>query len=145
MSKKMTTTIAKALASKVMNNLSIAFNQAVNAEKKSVENSKEWKEVLKLKQNIIKLEKEFEDKKQAFFDSLTNKDFSYSYKGYSNKPNTPEVSVRYNNQGSNITYDSLINDIIIEDYTSNGGESGEELVTRITKTILSSHGIKTTK
>lgn len=145
MSKKMTTTIAKALASKVMNNLSIAFNQAVNAEKKSVENSKEWKEVLKLKQNIIKLEKEFEDKKQAFFDSLTNKDFSYSYKSYSNKHNTPEVSVRYNNQGSNITYDSLINDIIIEDYTSNGGESGEELVTRITKTILSSHGIKTTK
>jgi len=44
-----------------------------------------------------------------------------------------------------IPYDSLINDIIIEDYTSNGGESGEELVTRITKTILSSHGIKTTK
>lgn len=134
MSKKMTTTIAKALAEKVRAKLAEQVSGTDTKIRKTVVASKEWKQYLKIyaeKKAIIEkanaLEKEIKDK---YTTNVAKVDvYTYSNSG-------PELRV-YENQKV-VSIDSIKDTILIEDYLSGGTETAEQMIERITQQLLNS-------
>ena len=122
MSKKMTTTIARALAERVREELKKKTAVLSDQLKKKVEASKEYKEYMKLVKEQIAIESKLKDLRYTI-------ESTYS---------TPIAHVSVYSGGSVSVYDSKTSSvegirdmILIEDYLSAGPETTEELVNRL--------------
>jgi len=122
MSKKLTPTIAKALAEKVRAELIVRHKGSTETLIKKVEASKLYKELIL---SIKKIE-ELEEKKQSLRKEIEEQ-FStkMSDVGVSAYHSTPHVSVNYR---SAFSVDSIKDMILIEDYMSDDTKTPEEFV-----------------
>ena len=122
MSKKLTPTIAKALAEKVRAELLVRHKGSTETLIKKVEASKLYKELIL---SIKKIE-ELEEKKQSLRKEIEEQ-FStkMSDVGVSAYHSTPHVSVNYR---SAFSVDSIKDMILIEDYMSDDTKTPEEFV-----------------
>lgn len=122
MSKKLTPTIAKALAEKVRAELVVRHKGSTETITKKVEASKLYKELLL---SIKKIE-ELEEKKQSLRKEIEEQ-FStkMSDVGVSAYHSEPHVSVNYR---SAFSVDSIKDMILIEDYMSDDTKTPEEFV-----------------
>ena len=122
MSKKLTPTIAKALAEKVRAELIVRHKGSTETLIKKVEASKLYKELIL----TIKKINELEEKKQSLRKEIEEQ-FStkMSDVGVSAYHSTPHVSVNYR---SAFSVDSIKDMILIEDYMSDDTKTPEEFV-----------------
>ena len=122
MSKKLTPTIAKALAEKVRAELIVRHKGSTETLIKKVEASKLYKELIL---SIKKIE-ELEEKKQSLRKEIEeNFSTKMSDVGVSAYHSTPHVSVNYR---SAFSVDSIKDMILIEDYMSDDTKTPEEFV-----------------
>jgi hypothetical protein len=128
--KKLTPTIAKALAEKVRAELVARHKGSSEILITKVESSKLYKELLL---TIAKIE-ELEVKKQVLRKEIEDK-FStkISDVGVSSYHSTPHISVNYH---SAFSVDSIKDMILIEDYMSDDTKTAEEFITYIADKIL---------
>ena len=128
--KKLTPTIAKALAEKVRAELVARHKGSSESLVRKVESSKLYKELLS---TIAKIE-ELETKKQ-----VTRKQIEEQYStkisdvSVSSYHSTPHVSVNYH---STFSVESIKDMILIEDYMSDDTKTAEEFITYIADKIL---------
>ena len=130
--RKLTPTIARALAEKVRAEL-VARN-ATNREAltKKIETSKIYKELCK----VISQQKEIEEKKRELVNQInetfSNKVSDVSISMYSS--DRPNISIR---ETAKASIENIKDMILIEDYLSNGGETTEEIIARIADQLCS--------
>lgn len=125
MSKKLTTTIAKALAEKVRAELIARHKGSTETITKKVEASKLYKELLL---TITKIE-ELEEKKQVLRKEIEeNFSTKMSDVGVSAYHSKPHISVSYR---SAFSVDSIKDLILIEDYMADDAKTPEEFITYI--------------
>ena len=122
MSKKLTPTIAKALAEKVRAELVVRHKGNTEALTKKVESSKLYKELLL----TIKKIDELDEKKQSLRKEIEeNFSTKMSDVGVSAYHSSPHISVNYR---SAFSVDSIKDMILIEDYMSEDAKTPEEFV-----------------
>ena len=122
MSKKLTPTIAKALAEKVRAELVVRHKGSTETITKKVESSKLYKELLL----TIKKIDELDEKKQSLRKEIEeNFSTKMSDVGVSSYHSTPHISVNYR---SAFSVDSIKDMILIEDYMSEDTKTPEEFV-----------------
>jgi len=122
MSKKLTPTIAKALAEKVRAELVVRHKGSTETITKKVESSKLYKELLL----TIKKIDELDEKKQSLRKEIEeNFSTKMSDVGVSAYHSTPHISVNYR---SAFSVDSIKDMILIEDYMSEDTKTPEEFV-----------------
>jgi len=122
MSKKLTPTIAKALAEKVRAELVVRHKGSTETLTKKVESSKLYKELLL----TIKKIDELDEKKQVLRKEIEeNFSTKMSDVGVSSYHSKPHVSVNYR---SAFSVDSIKDMILIEDYMSEETKTPEEFV-----------------
>jgi len=122
MSKKLTPTIAKALAEKVRAELVVRHKGSTETLTKKVESSKLYKELLL----TIKKIDELDEKKQVLRKEIEeNFSTKMSDVGVSSYHSTPHISVNYR---SAFSVDSIKDMILIEDYMSEDAKTPEEFV-----------------
>jgi len=122
MSKKLTPTIAKALAEKVRAELVVRHKGSTETITKKVESSKLYKELLL----TIKKIDELDEKKQSLRKEIEeNFSTKMSDVGVSAYHSTPHISVNYR---SAFSVDSIKDMILIEDYMSENTKTPEEFV-----------------
>ena len=131
--RKLTPTIARALAEKVRAEL-VARN-ATNREAltKKIETSKIYKELCK----VVSQQKEIEEKKRELVNQInetfSNKVSDVSISMYSSD-RIPNISIR---ETAKASIENIKDMILIEDYLSNGGETTEEIIARIADQLCS--------
>lgn len=133
MAKKLTPTIARALAEKVLVELRTKVNGMEDSIKKKIYSSKEWKEYVKLYQERKKISDRIDTLQRVIKDTHTNNVAKVDIYTYSNNP-----EVRIYDNGKNVSLDAIKDTILIEDYMSGGTETAEELINRITTKLLKS-------
>lgn len=122
MSKKLTPTIAKALAEKVRAELVVRHKGNTETLTKKVESSKLYKELLL----TIKKVDELEEKKQSLRKEIEeNFSTKMSDVGVSAYHSSPHISVNYR---SAFSVESIKDMILIEDYMSEDAKTPEEFV-----------------
>ena len=122
MSKKLTPTIAKALAEKVRAESVVRHKGSTETITKKVESSKLYKELLL----TIKKIDELDEKKQSLRKEIEeNFSTKMSDVGVSAYHSTPHISVNYR---SAFSVDSIKDMILIEDYMSENTKTPEEFV-----------------
>jgi len=122
MSKKLTPTIAKALAEKVRAELVVRHKGSTETITKKVESSKLYKELLL----TIKKIDELDEKKQSLRKEIEeNFSTKMSDVGVSSYHSTPHISVNYR---SAFSVESIKDMILIEDYMSEDTKTPEEFV-----------------
>ena len=122
MSKKLTPTIAKALAEKVRAELVVRHKGSTETITKKVESSKLYKELLL----TIKKIDELDEKKQSLRKEIEeNFSTKMSDVGVSAYHSTPHISVNYR---SAFSVESIKDMILIEDYMSEDTKTPEEFV-----------------
>jgi len=128
--KKLTPTIAKALAEKVRAELVARHKGSTEILITKVQSSKLYKELLL---TIVKVN-ELEEKRQLIRKEIEDK-FStkISDVGVSAYHSEPHVSVNYH---SSLSVDSIKDMILIEDYISDDTKTAEEFITYIADKIL---------
>lgn len=132
MSKRLTPTIARALAEKVRAVLVKRNVHTAEALRAKVEASKDYKELAKTMTQIIELEKKKTQLKNNLNEKFSTKIADVSINTYSS---TPSVSVR---EHASASTESIKDMILIEDYMSDGsGESAEDLINRIADKLSS--------
>jgi len=123
MSKKLTTTIAKALAEKVRAEL-IARNKGTSdAIKAKIEKSKDYKELLKIDNQIHELETKRTNLKTSIQEAHSTKIADVSISLYNR--NEPCIYIREHVSAS---VESIKDMILIEDYLSEDTKTPEEFV-----------------
>lgn len=132
MSKKLTPTIAKALAEKVRANLKAKLVGADTQVRQAAESSKEWKRLVKLYEERKKIVDEMNSLSTEIEKKYSTDVASVSVSVYST--HSPELRVRENSLI--VSLESIRDTILIEDYMSGGTETPEEMIERITNKIL---------
>lgn len=132
MSRKMTPTIARALAEKVRVKLSEQVTGTDAKIKKIIESSTEWKAYLKLAIEKKAISEKLQNAENAIKSKHTSNIARIDIYSYNNSG--PEIRV-YENQKV-VSVDSIKDTILIEDYLSGGTETAEEMIERITKQLL---------
>lgn len=127
MAKKLTTTIARALAEKVRQELKKHTEKLSNDTKAKVAASKEHKEYMRL----VKQTDELNAKRNALCKSIEAK-FSTDIMHIS-LYSSGNISVY---DGSKSSVDGIRDLILIEDYLSDGTETAEQLVDKLVKKLL---------
>jgi hypothetical protein len=122
MSKKLTPTIAKALAEKVRAELVVRHKGSTEAITKKVESSKLYKELLLTIKKIEELEEKKQVLRKEIDENLSTKMYDV---GVSSYHSTPHISVNYR---SAFSVDSIKDMILIEDYMSEDAKTPEEFV-----------------
>jgi len=122
MSKKLTPTIAKALAEKVRAELVVRHKGSTETITKKVESSKLYKELLLTIKKIEELEEKKQVLRKEIEENLSTKMYDV---GVSSYHSTPHISVNYR---SAFSVDSIKDMILIEDYMSEDTKTPEEFV-----------------
>ena len=132
MSKKLTTTIARALAEKVRAELVARNKDTATTLKKKVESSKEFKELTKIMAQVNDLEKRKAELRDYLNHQFSTKVADVSVSLYNS---VPSVYVR---EQSSASVDNIKDLILIEDYMSDSTtESAEDLIKRIADKLCS--------
>lgn len=126
MSKKMTPTIAKALAEKVRAEL-VARNKTTHHDlEKKIESSKLFKELKTVIDKIYELEEKKQDLKRKIEEVSSTKIADVNISVYGKEPTI------YVREHAYASVDSIKDLILIEDYMSDsGGQTAEEFITYI--------------
>jgi hypothetical protein len=122
MSKKLTPTIAKALAEKVRAELVVRHKGSTETITKKVESSKLYKELLLTIKKIDELDEKKLVLRKEIEENLSTKMYDV---GVSSYHSTPHISVNYR---SAFSVDSIKDMILIEDYMSENAKTPEEFV-----------------
>jgi hypothetical protein len=122
MSKKLTPTIAKALAEKVRAELVVRHKGSTETITKKVESSKLYKELLLTIKKIDELDEKKQVLRKEIEENLSTKMYDV---GVSSYHSTPHISVNYR---SAFSVDSIKDMILIEDYMSEDAKTPEEFV-----------------
>jgi len=122
MSKKLTPTIAKALAEKVRAELVVRHKGSTETITKKVESSKLYKELLLTIKKIDELDEKKQVLRKEIEENLSTK---MSDVGVSAYHSTPHISVNYR---SAFSVESIKDMILIEDYMSEDTKTPEEFV-----------------
>ena len=122
MSKKLTPTIAKALAEKVRAELVVRHKGSTETITKKVESSKLYKELLLTIKKIEELDEKKLVLRKEIEENLSTKMYDV---GVSSYHSTPHISVNYR---SAFSVDSIKDMILIEDYMSEDAKTPEEFV-----------------
>jgi hypothetical protein len=122
MSKKLTPTIAKALAEKVRAELVVRHKGSTETITKKVESSKLYKELLLTIKKIDELDEKKQVLRKEIEENLSTKMYDV---GVSSYHSTPHISVNYR---SAFSVDSIKDMILIEDYMSEDTKTPEEFV-----------------
>ena len=122
MSKKLTPTIAKALAEKVRAELVVRHKGSTETITKKVESSKLYKELLLTIKKIDELDEKKQSLRKEIEENLSTKMYDV---GVSSYHSTPHISVNYR---SAFSVDSIKDMILIEDYMSEDTKTPEEFV-----------------
>jgi len=122
MSKKLTPTIAKALAEKVRAELVVRHKGSTETITKKVESSKLYKELLLTIKKIDELDEKKQVLRKEIEENLSTKMYDV---GVSSYHSTPHISVNYR---SAFSVDSIKDMILIEDYMSENTKTPEEFV-----------------
>lgn len=133
MSKKMTTTIARALAEKVRTKLKDAVTGMDTKVKAKITSSKEWKELAKLQLEKQKIVNQMSVIEETIRKTYTTGVMDVQVSVYSTGP---ELRIRENYNVSSV--DAIKDTILIEDYLSGGTETAEQMIERITQQLLKS-------
>jgi hypothetical protein len=120
--KKLTPTIAKALAEKVRAELVVRHKGSTETITKKVESSKLYKELLLTIKKIDELEEKKQVLRKEIEENLSTKMYDV---GVSSYHSTPHISVNYR---SAFSVDSIKDMILIEDYMSEDTKTPEEFV-----------------
>lgn len=128
--KKLTPTIAKALAEKVRAELVARHKGSSESLVRKVESSKLYKELLSTISKIEKLEEHKQALRKEVEQQFSNK---ISDVGVSAYRSTPYVSVNYH---ASFSVESIKDMILIEDYMSDDTKTAEEFITYIADKIL---------
>ena len=122
MSKKLTPTIAKALAEKVRAELVVRHKGSTETITKKVESSKLYKELLLTIKKIDELDEKKQVLRKEIEENLSTKMYDV---GVSSYHSSPHISVNYR---SAFSVDSIKDMILIEDYMSEDAKTPEEFV-----------------
>jgi hypothetical protein len=122
MSKKLTPTIAKALAEKVRAELVVRHKGSTETITKKVESSKLYKELILTIKKIDELDEKKQVLRKEIEENLSTKMYDV---GVSSYHSTPHISVNYR---SAFSVDSIKDMILIEDYMSEDAKTPEEFV-----------------
>ena len=122
MSKKLTPTIAKALAEKVRAELVVRHKGSTETITKKVESSKLYKELILTIKKIDELDEKKQVLRKEIEENLSTKMYDV---GVSSYHSTPHISVNYR---SAFSVDSIKDMILIEDYMSEDTKTPEEFV-----------------
>jgi hypothetical protein len=120
--KKLTPTIAKALAEKVRAELVVRHKGSTETITKKVESSKLYKELLLTIKKIDELDEKKQVLRKEIEENLSTKMYDV---GVSSYHSTPHISVNYR---SAFSVDSIKDMILIEDYMSEDTKTPEEFV-----------------
>jgi len=120
--KKLTPTIAKALAEKVRAELVVRHKGSTETITKKVESSKLYKELLLTIKKIDELDEKKQVLRKEIEENLSTKMYDV---GVSSYHSTPHISVNYR---SAFSVDSIKDMILIEDYMSEDAKTPEEFV-----------------
>ena len=129
MSKKLTPTIAKALAEKVKQELQIRNKNLSETLKTKVETSKEFKAYVKLQNELEVLDKKKEELRKSIIEKYSSNLCDVSIPTYSHKT---EVYVR---DTIYLSVESIKDMILIEDYMSEAAMTSEEFVNLIVEKL----------
>ena len=127
--KKLTPTIAKALAEKVRAELVVRHKGSTETITKKVESSKLYKELLLTIKKIDDLDEKKQVLRKEIEENLSTKMYDV---GVSSYHSTPHISVNYR---SAFSVDSIKDMILIEDYMSDDTKTAEEFVNYIADKI----------
>jgi len=122
MSKKLTPTIAKALAEKVRAELVVRHKGSTETITKKVESSKLYKELLLTIKKIDELDEKKQVLRKEIEENLSTKMYDVGVSAYHS---TPHISVNYR---SAFSVESIKDMILIEDYMSEDTKTPEEFV-----------------
>ena len=112
--KKLTPTIARALAEKVRAELKSRNENTATSIENKIKNSKEYKQLCKLKEQYRALETQMSDLKKALEDKHSTKVADVHLSSYSNQP-TYSIYVR---EHASASVESIKDMILIRDYLS---------------------------
>lgn len=126
MSKKMTTTIAKALAEKVRAELVARNKSTSDGIKSKIQKSKDYKDLLKVNSQIHELEKKRSELKDTIQENHSNKIADVSISLYSSSD--PSIYIR---EKASASVDGIKDLILIEDYLSDDTKTLEEFINLI--------------
>lgn len=132
--KQMTPTLAKALANQVQASLIKKINAPETADsiRNTIEKTKEWKKYVKIKAEIKSLTHAAEELSRELEVKYSNEFVKIDIHCW----NDPWVRVQERYQYRSLEF---IRDVIlVEDYTSSGTETSEELIERISNKLLKS-------
>lgn len=132
MAKKLTTTIARALAEKVREKLKESVQGLDTSVCKQVKSTKEWKEMVKLNEEKKKITERMAALEHTLETTHTTGVISVDVCTYSS--GSLELRVRENYNVASV--EAIKDSILIEDYLSDGTETAEQLVERITNKLL---------
>jgi hypothetical protein len=122
MSKKLTPTIAKALAEKVRAELVVRHKGSTETITKKVESSKLYKELILTIKKIDELDEKKQVLRKEIEENLSTKMYDVGVSAYHS---TPHISVNYR---SAFSVESIKDMILIEDYMSENAKTPEEFV-----------------
>jgi hypothetical protein len=126
MATKITPTIAKALATEVLNKLKVESVSIKAKKEETVKKSADFKQLEKLVKQYKKIQSDVESKLKSIKDKNPN-----IYIGFSTSYGTLTV----NAINTVPSYESICNKIIVEGFISNGGETADQFVKRIASEI----------
>ena len=120
--KKLTPTIAKALAEKVRAELVVRHKGSTETITKKVESSKLYKELILTIKKIDELDEKKQVLRKEIEENLSTKMYDVGVSAYHS---TPHISVNYR---SAFSVESIKDMILIEDYMSENAKTPEEFV-----------------
>lgn len=131
MSKKMTPTIARALAEKIREKLKVSVLGMDTKVCAKVQSTKEWKEIVKLHTERKKTNDRIDALEKSIRTTYSTGVMDVRVSTYSTGP---ELRVQENYNVASV--EAIKDTLLIEDYMSGGTETAEQLIERITNKLL---------
>jgi hypothetical protein len=132
--KKMTPTIAKALAEQVRDELRKTATSYAETTKDKIKTSKEFKQLEKLMIQKADISNKMDEIKHSIEEKFSSKLADVSIYTYGSKSDT-SITIR---ETACVSVEGIKNMILLEDYLSDAPESTEDLVKRIADKIMNS-------
>ena len=129
--KKLTPTIAKALAEKVRAELKSRNEHTASSIQNKIKSSKEYKQLCKLKEQYLALETQMADIKKAIEEKHSNRIADVHLSCYSSRTSY-DIYVR---EHASASVESIKDMILIEDYMSESALSSEEFINLIVEKL----------
>lgn len=131
--KKMTPTIAKALAEQVRDELRKNASSHAEKLKQSIKSSKEYKQLCKSDEQMAELRTKIDELRTAIQDKHSSMLADVSI--YSYRTGEQSITIR---ETAMVSVDGIKNMILLDDYFSDETDTPEELVQRIVDKIINS-------